>query len=587
MIALAALAAVACQEKGPSGNDGETKAPVLGAIQGVVLDAKGADITTTYEAADFGQQGLIINYALFVDKAGNKMAGKQEVTAAIADGKITVSQANMSLAIMSLGYEVDEEADVDLALYAYVGSAVTSSALVSNYVTAKFTTCAAKVDPNTLPKIWVIGNFNGWSFDNVATNCDYLYDFEGNGTYSGLVYYAAKANTGWKMAIPSGSAGDYKWDDTANWGFGDEVPEEEALTATLVCKGSSSDMKKWSHNFYEWHFTPETLELKMEAPDNWDNTPTPVGFDYMYLVGNFNDWKEFDDSFKMKYIPTTHTFYVDAELPDNAEIKFIADGQLSNKWYIAWGENGEWEAGNIKVEKGGKYRVYFDFNAKSYTLDTAAFGQEEEGGIDVAIRDFNKPDEYFIYGNVMGSDWSKPVGTLAKDGDTEVYKYQGLPYKAGETFKIVKNEKEVWYGVSQGSYDGTLNKLTGDNDFKFEKDGVFDVEFNAETEQVTIHDAAIQGWAVIGNVGGTSWSKDFVMTQNGNIWTSETIAFEGEFKIRFGGNWAAGDYGATEEGVTAVLDTPIALSAGGKNIKYEGEAKAVFDAENLTLTLKK
>ena len=587
MIALAGLAFASCD---PTTNDvnggGSTKAPALGNIESAVLDAKGADITTTYTAADFGQKGLIINYAIFVDKAGNNMAGKSQVKATIENGTITIKQSELSLAIMALGVEVGEEVEVEFALYAYVGSTINNNALVSNHIMATFTTCAATIDADSLPKVWVIGNMNGWSFDNVAANKDYLYDFEGNGTYSGLVYYAAKANTGWKLAIPAGSAGAYQWDDEHNWGFGDDIPEEEALSATLVCAGSSSDMKKWSHNFYWWHFTPETLELKMEAPDNWDGTATPVGFDYMYLVGSFNGWKTMDAAYKMKYIPTRHTFYADLTVDDGAEVKFIADGQLSNDWYIAWGADCAWEGGNIAVEKGGSYRLYFDFNNMKYEFDASMFGKDEEGGIDVAERDFNRPDEYFIYGSVLGSDWQTPAASLSRQGDTQIYSYSGLPYKAGEAFKVVKNEKEAWYGVGAGEYTGTLNTLTGTDDFAFANDGFLDIQFDAEAGKVTVSDAAIQGWGVIGNINDTSWSTDVAMTKSGSVWTSPEINFQGEFKIRLAGNWAAGDYGAAEEGVTAVVGTPIALAAGGKNITYNGKAILEFDEDALTITLK-
>ena len=189
LVALAGLAVASCDLLNPDeGGEqtGETKAPVLSEIQGAVLDAKGADITTTYTAADFGQR-VTINYALFVDKAGNKMAKKSEVKASIADGKITIKQSELSLAIMALGVEVGEEVEVELALYAYVGSTITSAALVSNYVKATFTTCAATIDDDTLAKIEVVGDFDGWGSEGAANMGAYLYKYGEDEVYSGLV----------------------------------------------------------------------------------------------------------------------------------------------------------------------------------------------------------------------------------------------------------------------------------------------------------------------------------------------------------------------------------------------------------------
>jgi hypothetical protein len=591
LVALAGLAVASCTEdpvnEGGEGG-GKTVAPVLSQIQGAVLDVKGADITTTYTAADFGQK-VTINYALFVDKAGNKMANKSQVNAVIADGNISMTQANLSLAIMALGVEVGEEVEVEFALYAYVGSTITSSALVSEYVKATFTTCAATIDADTLPKIWVIGNFNGWSFDNVEANKDYIYDFEGNGTYSGLVYYAAKAITGWKLAIPGGTAGAYTWDDHANWGFPEAgaAAEDEALTATLECAGGSKDMKAWAHNFYFWYFTPETLELKMATADNWDGNATPFAFDQMYLVGSFNGWTTFDPEHIMKYIPTKHTFYADVTLADGDEVKFIADGQLSNDWYIAWGEDCAWEGGNIKVETGGNYRVYFDFNNMKYEFDASMYGKDEEGGIDVAERDVNRPDTYHIYGDVLGSDWSSAAADLERDGETSVYKLIGLAYNAGEQFKVVKNDKEAWYGVANGEYKGSLFTLTGTDNFQFDKDGGLDICFDAETQKVEIFDSAIQGWAVIGNIGDDSWSVDYAMTKNGDVWTSEAldIKYDGSTtwgcKIRKYGSWTL-NYGVDE---TLAAGTAMPAVAGGGNINYNGKAKIVFNEKDLTITV--
>lgn len=590
LVALAGLAVASCDllnpdEGGEQG--GETKAPVLSEIQGAVLDVKGADITTTYTAADFGQS-VTINYALYVDKAGNKMAKKSQVNANIADGRISVTQANLSLAIMALGVEVGEEVEVEFALVASVGSAT----LTSNLVKATFTTCAATIDADSLPKVWVIGNFNGWDFANVKANKDFLYDFEGNGTYSGLVYYAAKAITGWKIAIPNDNGdGTYGWNDAANWGFPESgaAAEDEALVATLECAGGSKDMKAWAHNFYFWHFTPETLELKMEAPDNWDGAATPVGFDQMYLVGSFNGWKTMDPDHIMKYIPTKHTFYADLTLADGDEVKFVADGQLSNAWYIAWGADCAWEGDNIKVETGGNYRVYFDFNNMKYEFDASMFGKDEEGGIDVAERDVNRPDTYHIYGNVLGTNWDKAAADLERQGETSMYKLVGLAYEAGQEFKVVKNDKEAWYGVSAGEYKGTLFTLTGTDNFQFDKDGGLDICFDAETQKIEIFDTPIQGWAVIGNIGDDSWSVDHAMTKDGDVWTSEVldIKYDGATtwgcKIRKYCSWTL-NYGL-DDGVEATANTALALKAGGNNITYNGKAKIAFNEKDLTVTI--
>ena len=588
------LLAVSCEEPIVPDTD-DTKAPVLGNIAGAVLDAKGADITTTFEAADFGKEaaGATIHYGLYVDKDGASLANKVEVPATIAEGKISFTQANLSLTLQSLGAAVGDEVKAEFALYAYLGSDVNSNSLVSNTVKATFTVCEAEVNFDTYNKVWVIGNFNGWDFGNVAANKDYLYDVEGNGTYSGLVYYDAKAANGWKIAIPRDNGdGTYSWNDESNWGFpeGGAAPELEALTATLECAGGSKDMKVWAHNFYWWHFTPETLELKMEAPDNWDGAKTPVGFDQMYLVGSFNGWKTFDADYVMKYIPTRHTFFVDVTLEAGAEIKFIADGQLSNDWYIAWGEDCSWEGGNIKVDAAGSYRVYFNFNAMSYTLDTAAFGKNEEGAIDVAVRDVNRPDEYHIFGSVLGGDWSKSVADLDRDGETSVYKYIGLAYNAGEEFKIVKNDKEAWFGVGNGQYTGTLFTLTGTDNWAFDKTGGLDITFNAETQQATIEDSPVQGWAVVGNVNGSSWNEDFPMTQNGDIWTSDVleISYDGAntwgCKIRKYRSWTL-QYGL-EKGVAVAANTALSVKpSDNDNITYNGKAKLVFDAAKETVTI--
>ena len=80
MVALAGLAFAACNptDANEQGGGSSTKAPVLGTIEGAVLDIAGNDIVITFTEADFGQK-VSIDYALYVDKVGNKMADKSLV----------------------------------------------------------------------------------------------------------------------------------------------------------------------------------------------------------------------------------------------------------------------------------------------------------------------------------------------------------------------------------------------------------------------------------------------------------------------------------------------------------------------------
>ena len=615
MMAVALIVSCDPENGGNGGEEGDEKAPVLKAIAGAVLDAKGAPITTTYDAADFGV-ATSIGYELAVAKSGTDMAEEVVINADIAAGTISMKQGNLSLALQKLGFAVGDEAEVEFALYAYIGSSRGRNSLRSNLVKATFTVCAAKPDDSDLDKIEVVGNFNDWGSEGAAKNGSYLYKYGEEEVYSGLIYYAAKAVNGWKLRIPTP---DGNWQDTANWG----IDENELATVTaqatelydsapnhpefselnLACAGSSKDIKVFNHNFYFWVFENPSAtggKLTVKTEKDWNGTDRPYAFDYMYLVGKFNTWKEFDENYKMKYIPKTHTFYVDATLGDNDEIKFIADAQLDNNWFIAWGKDLAWESSdNIPVEKGGNYRVYFDFNHMEYSLDADAYGKDEEGGIEVAERDLDRPDQYFIVGSIMGKTWDDVDLELNLDSNTGIYTYYGLSYKVGDAFKVVKNQKVEWYGVGQGAYAGTRNTLTGTDNFEFSADGGFDVSFNPADGKVTVNDCTIPGWGVKGNIKvdgkDDGWNTTFPMKLEGGIWVSDEldIMYDGTstwgFKLCLYGNWNAGDIGVaagTEPQRGVPMPAVDKLATGdNSNICFNGKGKVKFDPAAMTITI--
>ena len=296
---MVAATLVSCSGKkdGPAAEGGDdVKAPVLGDIPTAVLDAKGGDFQITYQAADFGVNAAI-THELWVAKAGDEMVGEVQVKATIEKAGITVKQSNISLALQKLGFSVGEDAEVEFALYAYLGSSRGTAALRSNLVKSTLTVCAAKQDDSGLDKIEVIGDFDGWSSDGVAKAGAYLYKYGETNVYSGLIYYYAKCVNGWKLRVPTAAGG---WDDSANWGIDetklDEIngqakdlydsnPTHPELTELVLANaGSSKDMKIFNHNFYYWSFDRDENKLSVEVLDTWGGHKQPIAFDYTYTT---------------------------------------------------------------------------------------------------------------------------------------------------------------------------------------------------------------------------------------------------------------------------------------------------------------
>lgn len=594
MVALAGLAFAACNptDVNEQGGGSSTKAPVLGTIEGAVLDIAGNDIVITFTEADFGQR-VSIEYALYVDKVGNKMADKSLVKTEISGTNITITQANLSLAIQKLGFEVGEEAEVEFALYATVGS----KELVSDYVKATFTVCAAEVDDNaSFDRLYVIGALNSWSWDKVAEQNDFIYDYASNGVYSGLVYYRAQTNNIFKIAYPrTDDEGKLQWDDNANYGTLDGAvltPEEYPIQ--LRCNGGSGNIDAFAYNFYLLSFDRNEMVLTVEEGTNWAAT-VPVRFDYMYVAGVGDDWTAFSAAQQMKYIPSKHKFCIDVNTEKEGSFKFLADGGYvgDQEWYLNWGID---DAGNLKMDGGnitlpaGKNRIYLSLNTYEYSIDSSKYGVDE-GQEDVAIREtgVERPKKYYLRGSLYGDAEWKNGHELGANEDNTIYSIDGVELTADDEFKIVINNN--W---DEGSFGAAADVVVGEafsvsksgGNIKVGAAGGFDIAFNVEGSTVTIKKSASQDWSVIGDIeGGDAWGKDFAMTEKDGVWTSETLNIKGEFKIRKNGAWSQNR--GVAEGVTPAVGTAFDTARNGGNIAgITGSHVVVYDANTDQITIK-
>lgn len=89
-------------------------------------------------------------------------------------------------------------------------------------------------------------------------------------------------------------------------------------------------------------------------------------------------------------------------------------------------------------------------------------------------------------------------------------------------------------------------------------------------------------WSLIGAIAGSTWDKDFYMTEADGVWTSDVVNITGEFKIRFNNDWAVNRGGALVS-----LGEPFAVTQDGSNIVVPaaGYYKVVYNSTNEVITV--
>jgi len=119
-------------------------------------------------------------------------------------------------------------------------------------------------------------------------------------------------------------------------------------------------------------------------------------------------------------------------------------------------------------------------------------------------------------------------------------------------------------------------------------EGTYDVTYDnaAKTILVENHKAL---FSLIGDINGSGWGKDFVMTQDGDVWTSPVVTIGGEFKIRYDFSWADSNTYGVAEGTTVEIGKEFTVVQPGGNIKVPeaGDYKVIFNAKTLAVTIQK
>lgn len=556
-------------------------APTLGTLAGTTLSSDGADLTFEFTQPKYNVDAGVL-YALYASDSQD--FGKQEKLAATIGGTtVTVKQSALNSVILNLGGEPGAEFTVYLRLDSWLANnknmAVESSLARSGVLSATFVPYSQLIlDKDIYDHVWVMGDYCGWSHDN----SQFLYNYNKDGkTFTGVIDFGEKAANGIKF---TGAA---SWDaSTGNWGSEAQAEEAEAKSLKLVNGDGAQNLTCYSKRFYAFSLDKNSLMLTKD----W-------GANVIGIVGGFNDWGNsgLPDT-EMNYNADYVRFWADVDFTSDTEIKFRADG----KWDYNWGK--DCGGDNLPVS-AGKYRIYLDLNKKSVELSTSMYGKDEpsaSGG--EPEPEPEKPAVWSLIGTIGGTNWD--TDTDMTNTDDEVWIARSVALTANDEFKLrFGHDWADAVGGTEANSKSTIDPTnpydvfkpvlgtvfaTGGMNIQVGVEGTYDVTYDnaAKTILVENHKAL---FSLIGDINGSGWGKDFVMTQDGDVWTSPVVTIGGEFKIRYDFSWADSNTYGVAEGTTVEIGKEFTVVQPGGNIKVPeaGDYKVIFNAKTLAVTIQK
>ena len=568
----------------PSAED--VVAPVLEALDGpisITPTNMGLEkVTFSWTPADYGV-ATEVNYSIEAEAAGTKVvivSGINDTTTVSSHINATVTYDALNQILFNdLMLESGLEEEVAFSVSAKVGN---SAKVYSNVIKVLCTVTAAE---KVYPKVWVIGDYCGWSHDQ----SQFLFDFAGDDkVYQGVVDFGEKAANGWKVT------GVGKWDDTCNWGGDESIAyEPEAEKTQLINGGGSKDLKHYSKRFYHFSFDKGTLLL----------TKT-IGFDQIGVIGDFNSWGA---DVVMSFNATKQKFYADIEVAQDGGFKFRLDAD----WAVSYGSKtpGILDSGDNIPVTAGNYRVYLNMNNSgemTYELNEKMFGKDEpEAGAPVVPEEPDTPVAVVGW-SLIGAfnSWSGDL-MLTSDGTYHVVK--GVELEGELKFRKdgqwnykddAGNEIQTNFGLAEGVSFAANTELAvvGNGANILVPAGTYDVyldDVNAKAWFIT--DGSYPGggaapeaseWGVVGDVNGWGSSPDIAMYKTATeglfvAYNAQLTA--GGIKIRANNEWNdAKNYGLSSAGSVEVDHAyDLICGSGSQNMTIAaGSYDIWFDLKN-------
>lgn len=328
-------------------------------VSDIVLDYKKEAedaLSLVWKKADVGYSAEVENIVELSFKEDN-FKKKVELYRTKADNKLSVTHKDLNNKLLKML----EDANKELGKYDFlirISSSISSAAgtIYSNVLSLSITPYSSERE---YPKVWVIGDYCGWNHGNSS----YLFSFEENDTYQGVINFEDKAVNGFKIT----GQGDWNNGDAIFGIVKDaELPDAESNKIQLGAGGDTQNIQCYAKKYYHFVFDKATKELSHT-----------LSFSKMGIIGSgVGGWGDADEK-EMMFDMVKQRFFLDVTLVDG-EIKFRLDGSWTTNFGLKDGKLEKGGGDNIKVT-AGNYRVYFNLNNSkdlAYELNAKDYGKK-------------------------------------------------------------------------------------------------------------------------------------------------------------------------------------------------------------------
>jgi hypothetical protein len=585
ILALAGVVATSCTQEHIDVTYDPTKvdAPVINSVTAGVL-ADEEPVTINYTDVNFNHQVSLPVYTLYVAKAGQEMKDQVAISGiefdkaeAGADGSKSISIAAKTvnnLLVKTFAAEYDVEFSLDFQIVAAVknekGTAVAGTESYSNIVSVKvtpFEVKEAQPDKDLFQYMYVVGSHNGWDHAAVAKNYDFIYDYEGNGVYRGVVNMRKpEANTEFKLT-------------TGDWGKDEHSMAEgefadEAASIDLVAGGGANINVYKKNQYYVFEFDKTNLKFSKV-----------YAFDTLGVIGLNGNWDT--DAVKMEYNALYTRFFADIEATADCEIKVRAN----DGWDINWGADCVSNGNNIKIA-AGKYRVYLDLNKNTLVVNENMYGKDEPG-IDGGATTPEEPEEPAEpegpkteenRWGVVGSftEWGKQADLYMDEVAENLFVRTGVTLTADDEFKVrYNNDWNESYGA-----EGEVATVTVGEKFVLTKKDSKNLKVAAGTYDIYIDTKDFNLWVMNANetpegLGLATYKLYADVTAAG--WETCKVYGWGDLG-NFAGDWSGSEMTATKVDGKDYFVWQFNVVAKGKTINFllnNGEGGDNNQTENI------